>query len=215
MRSFFRGLGICALALALHGCIVKETTHRLYLSPDGRVAWTVLEERVRSTESDPGQRWREELAFVHGVAEKRHLMELGLKQLDPDTTSVRWLRSERPYTLLTEARFAQVGRLIQKIGDELRVQTQVTLQRTEDAMVLTVILDPSSLEQDGPDEETPVTQLIEDFDRYWLVLTDGTFLWAEGFEIFDDGSAARPRKPAEVGQREARRLEWRLAWSVR
>ena len=56
------GLAAVALmaAVGATGCLVKETTHRLYLSPSGAVAWTVLEESVRSIEDDPARRWSEE-----------------------------------------------------------------------------------------------------------------------------------------------------------
>ncbi len=42
MKRHLSALAVLAVTLASTGCLVKETTHRLYLSPSGSVAWMVL-----------------------------------------------------------------------------------------------------------------------------------------------------------------------------
>src|SRR5262245_49539960 len=68
-------------------CIVKETTHRLYLSPRGALTWTVLEQDVRSTESNPANRASEEQAFLDGVASGTHSAFDALARLGPYQSS--------------------------------------------------------------------------------------------------------------------------------
>ena len=50
------------VAAATTGCLRKDTTHTLYLSPDGSVRWVVDEANVYSDEDDPGKRFQEEHA---------------------------------------------------------------------------------------------------------------------------------------------------------
>ena len=64
--------------------------------------------------------------------------------------------------------------------------------------MLSVSLDLSSLDDPGPEHESPVTALLEDLDRYRFVLTDGRFVAATGFDILDNGTAATLQEiPAE------------------
>jgi hypothetical protein len=215
MRLLATGVGICMATFGLQACIVKDTTHRLYLSPEGAVAWTVLEQDVRSDHSEPWQRSSEESAFIEAVIEKRHPMEIGLKQLASDATSVRWIRSERPYAVLTEARFARVDRLIQSFCDALKIDAQVSLESTADGSQLSVVLALSSLEQEGTEEETPVAFLLEDLDHYRFVLTEGRFVSADGFKLLENGSQAMLKIAERAEQYDARRLELRLEWTNR
>ena len=43
-----RTIPLLAAAFLLQGCLVKETTHTLYLEEDGTLTWTVLEHAIRS-----------------------------------------------------------------------------------------------------------------------------------------------------------------------
>ena len=106
------GLAVVALVAAVGaaGCLVKETTHRLYLSPSGAVGWAVLEESVRSTENDPAKRMSEEQEWLAAVARDTHAVAEGLRRLGTDQATTTLLRPARPYMALTDARFDRVDR---------------------------------------------------------------------------------------------------------
>ena len=46
------------------GCLEKETTHELYLDPDGTLTWVTLERDVHSNTSDPDKRQQEEQSYL-------------------------------------------------------------------------------------------------------------------------------------------------------
>ena len=170
------GLAAAALVAAVGaaGCLVKETTHRLYLSPSGAVAWAVLEESVRSNENDRAKR----MTRRAGVARRdrdgiRIPVAEGLRRLGADQASTTLLRPARPYMALTDARFDRVDRRHRAgcskswgYGEKRRL----TAGRQE--TTLSVALDLSSLDDPGAEPESPVTALLEDLDRYRLVLTE-------------------------------------------
>ena len=204
----------CALALVLMtipfttACLVKATTHRLYLSPGGALTWSVLERDVHSSDSNPSTRASEEQAFIDAIAAGIHPTHEAFVRLVPYHTSVRLVRAERPYTVLTEARFERVDAVIEKLLSELRVPGTATLRRAGEEWTLNVGVDLSSV-HDG-DVDSPVAALVEELDRYRVVLTEGRFVAATGFAIEDDGVAVRlapdriaTDRPAEL------RLTWR------
>jgi len=203
----------CCLLLVLaaapfaSGCLAKTTTHRLYLSPGGALTWSVLEQDVRSSESNPGSRTAEEDRFLQGVASGSHPVLEAFARLAPDQTSLRLLRSERPYTVVTDARFERIDAGTLKLFAELGIPATATLRRTGDEWTLLVSLDLTAASDVEPD--TPVTALIEEFDRYRLMLTEGRFVAATGFAIVDDGTAVELRPDQVPTDRPA---ELRLTW---
>ena len=50
------------------GCLQRETSHTLYLAPDGSVEWVTSETNVRSDEAEVGKRLIEEQTIRRGVA---------------------------------------------------------------------------------------------------------------------------------------------------
>lgn len=169
------------------GCLLKTTTHRLYLSPQGALTWTVLEQDVRSTASSAADRASEEHDFLDGVASNTHPTLEALTRLAPYQTSLRTLRSERPYAVIAEARFERIDAVAEKLFAELRIPATAILRRAGDEWTLTLAIDLTTL--GNVEADTPVTALIEEFDRYRLVLTEGRFTSAIGFAIVDDGTA--------------------------
>jgi hypothetical protein len=186
------GLAAAALVAAVGatGCLVKETAHRLYLSPSGAVAWAVLEESVRSTENDPARRMSEEQEWLAAIARDTHPVAEGLRRLGTDQASTTLLRPARPYMALTDARFERVDQLIARLFEELGLRGEATLTVNGQETTLSVALDLASLYDPGPETESPVTALLEDRDRYRFVLIDGRFMSATGFAILEDGTAA-------------------------
>ena len=192
----------------LSACIVKDTTHRLYLSPRGALTWTVLEQDVRSNDGSPSGRATEEREFLDGVGAGTHPALAALARLVPYQTSVRLFRAERPYTVVTEARFERVDAVVDTLLRELRIPGKATLQRAGDEWTLTVAIDLSNV-TDGEDADSPVTALIEEIDAYRVMLTDGRFVGATGFEILDDGASAQLAADNIATDRP---VELRLTW---
>jgi hypothetical protein len=212
MTRYWLAVAALAATVGSAGCLVKETTHRVYLSPSGSVDWVVVEESVRSDDNDSTKRANEEREWLDMVAADTHPVADGLRRLDPDGLSTRLLRPARPYMALTDARYARVDRVIGRLFEELGFRGEATFEARGHEATLSVSLDLSSLDDPGPDPESPATALVEDLDRYRFILTDGRFVAATGFDILEDGSAATLQAiPSET--RQARGvLRLRLVW---
>ncbi len=63
-------LMLAGSGLLATGCLVGETTHGLYLDPDGGVTWTVRQQDVRSNSEE--RRAEEEESFLANVRAGRH-----------------------------------------------------------------------------------------------------------------------------------------------
>jgi hypothetical protein len=212
MNPHLQLLAVVAVTLSTTGCLVKETTHRLYLSPSGSVTWMVLEQGVRSDETDSNQRWNEEREWLAAIAGDAHPVAEGLRRLGPNGVSTRLLRSERPYMVLTDASFARVDHVIGRLLEELGLRGEATLEVDGPDAVLSVSVDLSSLDDAEQGIDSPVTAVLEDLDRYRFALTDGRFVAATGFDILENGAAATlqaiPSETREAGGL----LKLRLAW---
>ena len=94
----------------------KETTHTLYLGPDGALTWVAAESNVHSDEADPGKRAAEDQSYIGPALLGAHPVARGLQALGPDTlvrTTV--VREERPFHVITEARFARADRALERL----------------------------------------------------------------------------------------------------
>jgi hypothetical protein len=184
-RRFCVLLALAAAPFA-SGCLVKTTTHRLYLTPQGTLTWSVLEQDARSTETSPLDRAAEEYAFLDGVRSATHPALEALTRLGPYQTSLQLIRADRPYTVLTDARFERVDLVIERLLRELHLPGAASLQRAGDEWTLSISIDLAAMVPD--DQPSPIAALIEELDCYRLVLTEGRFTEATGFAIVDDGS---------------------------
>ena len=208
-------LAIAALAAVVGstGCLVEETTHRVYLSPSGSVDWMVLEESVRSDDNDSMKRANEEREWLAAIAADTHPVAAGLRRLGPDELSTRLLRPARPYMALTDARFARVDQMLGRLFEELGLRGEATLDARGQDATLSVSLDLSSFDDPGPETESPATALLEDLDRYRFVLTEGRFVSATDMDILDNETVATLREiPADtlkVGGVLHLKLTWR------
>jgi hypothetical protein len=191
MRRFVTALPAVLAAFGFAGCIVADTRHTLYLAPGGGVSWSVLEQDVRSLEGDRNARDVEEGHFLGTIARDQHPVAEGLRYLGPERASVRLLRAERPFVVLTEARFGRLDRVVEQFFMDLGVPVQATMHASAIGGTLSVSVDLSVLDGDGAAQETPVDALLEDLDRYRLVLTEGRFTAADGFEVSEDGCEAK------------------------
>lgn len=214
MRRHVTAAAVVLSAAGFSGCLVADTSHTLYLSPDGSVAWSVLERDIQSLEGSAAERDREEQALFDAIARDAHPVLEGLRLLGPDHASASVLRAERPYTVLTEARFARLDRAIDRFFLELGVPVQVVLQAGPGGGTLSVSLDLPVLDHDGPAPETSAAALLEDLDRYRLVLTHGRFTSARGFELTEGGRAARLATLTPKAGQAAGPSTFQLGWTT-
>ena len=210
MRTFSRTYGIVAVLglLPATACLRKDVTHTLYVSPAG-VTWSAIEKDVRSDEADPGNRMLEEQDYIlgaragqHGVARALHLLGGNVK------TTI--LRSDRPFTVVTDARFRDLADLADAMMKAARVRGDASIDRDGCEQTLRV-----RLVADHPDEEdaSAIADLIGEATTYRLVLTEGRFLRAEGFTIADEGDVAVPGTPATLEDGTMRvSLTWTEGW---
>ena len=188
-RSLLGSALVVAAIVGTTGCLTRDTSHRLYLSPDGSLEWAVLDQDVRSDKSDAGERLREEQEFLDSIAAGAPPAAEGLRRLGPESLHTRLLRKERPYTVLTEARFMRVDEAINRFLTELSVPGEVLLTQNAHGATLSVSIDVTTAGQTSGGE-TPVSALIEDLERYRVVLTHGRFDAATGFTIVEEGNVA-------------------------
>jgi hypothetical protein len=178
------------------GCLQKETTHTLYLSPDGSLVWTATEANVRSDDDDRVERWREEARYLDRLSGGVHPLAVALRRLGPDDVRSRLIRRDRPYVAVTEATFGRVDRLADQLLAELGLHGAASLVEEGNRTTLRVELDlreePVRLEEDSP-----IDALVEDLERYRLVLTHGRFVAAEGFVLVDEVTAVLHPLPCD------------------
>ena len=77
MRWLVTAAVVVCGAIGAAGCLAADTSHVLYLRPDGAVTWAVLERDVRSRDDDPLVRAREESEFLAAAGAARHPIGLG------------------------------------------------------------------------------------------------------------------------------------------
>lgn len=206
-------LVVVLAAVVAGGCLQKETTHTLYMSPDGRVAWIAVEVNVHSDESDPGKRQAEDHAYIGPALIGTHRVARGLQALGPASlvrTTV--IRDERPFHVVTEATFARIDAMLERLLVESGLPARVTLSREEDHTRLRIQFDFS---RTVVERDTPASALLEDLEHFVFVLPEGSFIAGGGFEI-PDPARARLSKEAfdaiDKAMTERRAIELTLAW---
>lgn len=190
MRQMLGIVALAGTAMSAAGCLQKETTHTLYLSPGGAVAWTTLEMNVYSDESRPEARVAEEERYIRAASSGVHDVGLGLAALDPARCQTRVLRSARPFLVLTDAEFAGIDHVVNRLLSELRIPGYAVLRRDGPRTSLAIHMDLRTVPD--TDVSSPVEALAEDLERYRIVLTAGRFVAASGFRLENDGTAAVP-----------------------
>jgi hypothetical protein len=179
------------LPLAAAGCLRKETTHTLYVSPDGSVRWTVEEAGVYSDEADAGARFAEEQAYIGPALIGSHRVALGLQAIAPDSlvrTTV--IRDERPFHVITEARFLRIDRALERLFKESGIQATAALDQTDEGHRLRMQFDFTRAVEE---RESPAAALLEDLENFRFVLTEGRFVAGGGFDVPDRTRAVLSR----------------------
>jgi hypothetical protein len=182
LRKFGTFLTTGAILLTV-GCLQKDTAHVVYLAPDGSASWHVSEANVHSDAKEVDKRVMEEQQYVSPALLGTHGAARGLAALDPHgpvRTTV--LRDERPFHVVTEARFAAVDRTIERFFVEMGIRSSASIVHDGGQTTLRVRLDFSGA-LDG--RKTEVSELIDDVERLRFVLTDGRFRAVSGFDVAD------------------------------
>ncbi len=167
------------------GCLVKDVTQTVYLEPGGTVTWAVLEKDVRSDGHTADD----------AVAIGRHPVALAFSQLRPTDLRTTILRAERPYTVLTEARFTSLDQVMRLFTSKLGARATSTLERHNGLVMWTLTVYPGSMESD---ENETVAPLIDFFDRGRFVLASGQFRGAVGLDLSEDRHVATIHMPEDV-----------------
>ena len=201
-------------ALATPGCLQKETTHTLYLSPDGSIRWSAEESCVYSDESDAGQRLAEEQAYIGPALIGAHPVALGLQAIAPDgLVRTTIIRDQRPFHVVTETSFFRVDRMFERLFVETGLMATVTLEEHDGRRRLRLRLDFS---RELEERNSPATALLEDFENCTFVLTEGRFVAGGGFDVPDRRKAVPSRKWIDAASRavsEKREIELVLTWT--
>jgi len=211
-------LTIAALIVAsaaAAGCLQKETSHTLYLVPDGSVEWVVAEGNVHSDEAEVGKRLMEEQAYIGPALLGTHGVARGLAALDPQqpvrTTIVR---DQRPFLVLTSARFASIDRVLTRLFAEMGVRTSASIQQGAAGNTLRVRLD---FNRPLDEHQTAVSELGDNLEHFRIVLTEGRFGAVSGVDVTDGTSAmlsADWLDRAEKAYETKSTIEFALSWSV-
>jgi hypothetical protein len=197
---------LVALAGLTVGCFEIPGKHVLYLDPDGAVTWTVLEDEIRFDAESPEARLRQAEEFLDLVAAGEHTAAVALSALYPRSLHSQALREETPQTVWTEASYPGIDLVYRNLLDLMCMPAVVELELEEDRTRLVITAWPGAdneneAECDGDEfDEDAGEMLMALFMKCRIVLTEGKFVSAEGFEIIEDGIAV---EPTEVDTSEA------------
>jgi hypothetical protein len=169
------------------GCLRKDVVQTIYLGP-GATTWTVVEGHVRSDEKEPMDRILEENDYSLAVGAGKHPVAQAFRRLGAQSVTTTWLRRERPYTVMTEARFDGLRQLTTAILRDVGAQGDVSLVQSGCDTTFAVRVDVDAAPESAGD--TLVDALLTDLENYRFVLAEGRFTAADGFRILDEGTIA-------------------------
>jgi len=116
-----------------------------------------------------------------------------LRRLGARSVTTTWLRRERPYSVMTEGKFADVRQLAAAILRDAGAQGEATLVQDGCVTRFGFRVDLNS----AADTTSALDALLGELDSYRLVLTEGRFVSADGFKILDNSVAVPdPEKKA-------------------
>ena len=206
-----------AASLAAAACLQKDTTSTIYLRQDGSLDWVVLEQNVRSDDTDAAKRITEETAYVDEVARGDHGVAEGFLALGADDVRIRWLRSERPYAMMVDARFDSLAGIFERPLTKCAVPHEVRI--TQDGGVTTWRLwfdvgpDGEGLEGDHDEGCDAGLDGLTDALTMTIVLESGTFTAATGFTLKGADTAVIDEEGIERASKTSGRIELSLSWT--
>jgi len=176
-----------AIPFLTGGCLQKDTASTIYLDPDGRSAWIVVERNVRSDNGTQADRDREERAFVEAVGADRHPTAAAFRVLGGRDVRSTWLRDRRPWSVAIEAAFDSLDAPWEAAltacgiphASVTAVEDGITTWRLE-------LQVPDADPPDRPDCDVLAEGLLDALEGS-IVLTQGRFVGAEGFDLSGPG----------------------------
>jgi hypothetical protein len=189
------GIIVLAAAASAAGCLQKETTHTIYLSPDGRATWMAVERDVRSDEEDAARRLSEEQQYIVAAESGQHGVARALAALDPIRVHARIVRHDSPFLVVTIAEFDSIEFMAKRIVTRMRLPAEVALHHDGPVTTLRVRIDAARAAEEEEGEaaaENSIAALLEELEAYRFTLTEGRFVASAGFELRSGGSIAVP-----------------------
>ena len=190
MKMWKRLVLLLAVSLVGTGCLVKDDLATWYLEPGGALAWSVMEKDVHSDAEGANDRQIEEANYIAGVRALNHAMARGFSALGAADARTRILRGTAPFTVVTEARFASIALMGNEIIQRTGLSGTSTLSRGEAGTTWTFsVRDPHAPDGvDKPDDD--LSALTGSLEGLVVVLTEGRFVSAEGFQVSGDRRTA-------------------------
>jgi hypothetical protein len=211
-RALFVGL----VALTTVACLVKETSHTIYLKPDGSLTWVVLERNVRSLADKPEQRLVQENGYLQSFHAGQHPTKLAFEALYCDRYASQLLREQRPFAVWSEADFSSMAQLARDLMAKLSLPGQVSMWQEDEVMHWQLEVFTDQVSEDYEPEDESVLALVDDAESYQIRLTHGQFVAARGFRLDEDDTVAMPVELTEeeiaANDNVAR---YSLSWTVR
>jgi hypothetical protein len=207
-----------AASLAATACLQKDTTSTIYLRQDGSLDWVVLEQNVRSDETDAAQRLAEETAYVDEVARGEHGVAEAFLALGADDVRIRWVRSERPYAAMVDARFDSLAGLFDRPLTKCGIPHEVGITRNGGVTTWRLVIDsgPDGEGLEGDHDEGCDDGLdgLSDALSMTIVLASGTFTAATGFKLKGADTAVIDEEGVEKASKSSGRIELSLSWTA-
>ena len=201
---------VAAAMLLTAACIDQNTRHIFYLDADGAVTWTVVQEEIRSDAEDKLDRIREEREFLQAVDRDEHDVARAFGRLGASWVDTQLVRAERPYVVVTEARFESVARALEEFLLRVGLEAEAHLEAEGDRMRLTFSYRELEGQAEGSGDDEVVESLISDHETYRFVLTEGKFIDAKGFRLEARDTAA---VLVEVDENDGGQAVHSLTWS--
>jgi hypothetical protein len=186
-RALIAGL----IASTTVACLVKETTHTIYLQPDGSLTWVVLEREIRSLADTPEQRLAQEEEFLHSFHAGQHGTRQAFEALYCDRFASQLLREQRPFAVWSEADFSSLEQLTRDLMARLSIPAQVSMWHEDSVMHWQLEVFTDQVGEDYEPEDDSVVALLDDIESYQIRLTHGKLIDAHGFQLEEDDTVAR------------------------
>lgn len=180
---------IVALTLTT-GCLLKDTTETWYLSPTGAVTWVVTESDVRSDAQAAADRQNEEATYRLAFDRQDQPVARGFRGLGFTDVRTVVLRRDVPFTVRTEARGMTIGEIGLRILQRSGLAGNSTLVQNGNTWVWSF----TARDPHAPDVTTAVDEdvaaLVSDLNQLKVVMIDGHFEAASGFDLSSDHRVA-------------------------
>jgi hypothetical protein len=192
MKMTWRSTVVVAIAAAfVSGCLQKEERHIWYLdAATGSVSWVVFEHDVRSDETDSAKRLAEEADYRRKVLSETHDAARGLRALGGANVRTLVVRSEVPFSIVTDANFPSIDELGRRFLAQFKAVGTSVLKRDGQSFIWTMKVreedDPPDQASDD-DEDWFVGNL---FESLRVVLPSGHFESTVGFTLDQKGRVA-------------------------